>query len=164
MWGEVYLVGTGLPVIGGRVRSAQSVLEDMVLKARQEILIAAYTMSGNLKDFFKLLEDAATRGVTLRIVVNRLEKQPESVRRFLYSLSRKYPHAMFFSYEGDGELHMKVIVTDRKKALVGSANLTWKGLIENLELCVFIERRPARIVAEVLERVIESSRSVNLSR
>lgn len=158
----VYLAGTGLPVVERYVRSAQNVLEEIVLEAREEILIAAYTISGNLKDFFRLLERAAARGVSLSIVVNRFESQSDSVRRFLCGLKKKYPHVSLFSYDGEGELHMKVVVADRKRALVGSANLTWRGLTENLELCVLIEGKPARIVAEVLEAVINSSEPMNV--
>lgn len=162
MGSGVYLAGTGLPVVNRFVRSAQSVLEEVVLEAREEILIAAYTISENLKDFFGLLERTAARGVSISIVVNRFESQPDGVRGFLCGLKKKYPHVSLFSYDGRGELHMKVVVADRKRALVGSANLTWRGLTENIELCVLIEGKPARTVAEVLEAVINSSRPVDV--
>lgn len=155
---SVHLIGTGLPVVGKHARSVQAVLEDLISGARREVMIAAYTMSGNLGDFFNLLRAAVTRGVSLRIVVNRFDSQPDSVQNFLLDLSRKFQHVETFSYEGDGELHMKVVVADRRRAIVGSANLTWKGLTENLELCTFVEGRLARMVAEILDEVMASSR------
>jgi len=161
---SVQLAGTGLPVVGRHARSVQSVLEDLISQARREVMIAAYTIGGNLGELLDLLQATAARGVNLRIVLNRFYSQPGSVQRVLLELGRKFSHVETFSYEGDGDLHMKVVVADRRRAILGSANLTWRGLTENLELCVFIEGRLARIVAEILDDVIASSKRLIMRR
>ena len=93
---RIFIVGTGIPLLGRGIRSVQTVMEEMILGAQSEIIIATYTVSGNLEDFFRILEDAAARGVRIKIIVNRLEDQPAEVRDFLSSMSRQFPHVSVY--------------------------------------------------------------------
>jgi len=151
---RVYLVATGSNLVGGGVRSIQSVIEEMLLEAEDEIIIAAYTISGNLKDFFQLLWKAAARGVKIKMIINQIESQPPEVRKTLSDMSAEFPHVQIYNYSDEAcSLHMKVVAVDRKKALIGSANLTWKGMVENLELGVVVEGELAETVSRILENL-----------
>jgi len=151
---RVYLAATGSSVVGRSARSIQSVMEEMLLEAEDEIIIAAYTISGNLQDFFQLLWRAAARGVRVVIIINRIKSQPANVRRILENLSSEFPHVKIYDFTDETcSLHMKVIAVDRKKALIGSANLTWRGMVENLELGIVVEGEVAEEVSKLLENL-----------
>lgn len=53
-------------------------------------------------------------------------------------------------------MHMKAVVADDERAVVGSANLTGKGLGANVELGVRLGPRAAREIQRVVERLIEA--------
>lgn len=149
---RIYLVATGSNLVGRGIRSIQSVMEEMLLEAEDEIIIAAYTISGNLRDFFQLLWKAAARGVRILMIINHIESQPRDVRKILDDLSSEFPHVRIYDFTDETcSLHMKVVAVDRKKALIGSANLTWKGMVENLELGIVVEGELAETVSRVLE-------------
>ena len=154
---NVYLVATGGNLVGKGVRSVHSVIEEMLLEAEEEIIIAAYTISGNLKDLFRLLESAAARGVRILLIINHIDSQPREVREILEQLSSEFPHVRIHDFSDEKcDLHMKVVAIDRKKVLIGSANLTWKGMVENLELGVVIEGMLAEEVSRLLENLTVS--------
>jgi len=54
------------------------------------------------------------------------------------------------------DLHAKVIVVDRKKALVGSANLSLRGLMNNHELGVVVEGPVAAEIARAIDMLMAS--------
>jgi len=49
------------------------------------------------------------------------------------------------------QLHAKIIVADRKKAIVGSANLSWGGMYSNYEIGLLIEGEAAWKLAEIVD-------------
>jgi len=56
-------------------------------------------------------------------------------------------------------LHAKLIVVDRSIALVGSSNLSWKGLILNHELAVLIEGPTAAKVGNLIDVLAKDTRT-----
>lgn len=50
------------------------------------------------------------------------------------------------------QLHAKVLVSDRKKALVGSANFSWGGMIANYEIGIMLEGDAAWKMAEIIDK------------
>ena len=52
----------------------------------------------------------------------------------------KYENFIFIlPNEEDIMIHAKVIISDRKKAVIGSANLTWSGMRTNYEIGTYVE-------------------------
>jgi len=155
MKNRVYASGTGIELTGTGIRSIQSVIEEMITGAREEIIIATYTMSGNIQDLFDFLEKSASRGVRITIILNRICEQPREIRRLLAEFTKKYIQVRVYDFHEEyRDLHMKVVVADRQRALVGSANLTWKGMVDNLEMGVVIEGEVAEKIANVLRTLI----------
>ncbi|HXG23887.1 MAG TPA: phospholipase D-like domain-containing protein [Chthonomonadales bacterium] len=67
-----------------------------------------------------------------------------------------YKHALIvdFALAGYGLLHAKVIVIDRRQAIVGSANLTAGGLGKNHEIAVLVEGEVAWEIASLIDRMV----------
>jgi phosphatidylserine/phosphatidylglycerophosphate/cardiolipin synthase-like enzyme len=72
---------------------------------------------------------------------------------FVYSaLSEISPNVRVFDFNrGKKQLHAKVLVVDRKKAIVGSANFSWGGMYSNYEVGLLIEGEPAWKLAEIID-------------
>jgi len=69
---------------------------------------------------------------------------------------RLYSHFYIYNFcpPDQRDLHAKVIVFDRNRALVGSSNLSRRGLENNLELGIIVEGKIAAGLADVVERVM----------
>jgi phosphatidylserine/phosphatidylglycerophosphate/cardiolipin synthase-like enzyme len=155
---SVKVVVTGIAWMGSGIGSIESTLEKLFREADQEIVMTVYSISTGSDMLFEWLEAALARGVKVRIVVNRFHSQhPGAVRRLL-DLAGTYHHCQLFSFSGEEEndLHAKVIAIDRRVALVGSSNLSKRGLLANHELAVVVEGAEADVITSVLDRLLES--------
>jgi cardiolipin synthase len=153
---QVQVLVSGLAWMGQGIRSIETVLEELLQSAQDEIMITAYAI-GNVSDsFFKGLEHTLSRGVRIHLIINHPDKQPDEVLESLRSLSVRYRHFHLYSFEHAGEnadLHAKIIVVDRQKALVGSANLSYRGWTTNHELAVLVNGPAAGEIHAAVERL-----------
>jgi len=153
------IVATGDKLIGGGVRTIYTCIEDMIESAEHDILIATFSMSQNIKELLNLLEAKLKLGVELIIIINRLQEQSEEIKNYLQYLENNYDFIKIINFskiDPGSELHMKVIVVDRKKALIGSANFTWKGLLDNYEIAVYFEGEKADEIYQLISKIIYS--------
>ncbi len=156
---KVNVVVTGTEWMGSGVGSIETVIADLFKTVISELHISAYAISNSSDLFFEWLEKALQRGVKVKILINRLDEQPFEVRGRLKNLLIKYPH--FFLYEFKStenvDLHAKVIAIDHKKALVGSSNLSKRGLITNFEMGLLVEGPVADTITNTLEKLVLKS-------
>jgi len=135
-------VWTG-PGAAGDQRLTAAVLHELVAQARRRILLvsfAAYTLPELAAD----LEDAIVRGCQVDVVFETEEDSagtytgPQAkpfgaitgAHRWRWPAAHRTPGAV---------LHAKLLIVDGRRALVGSANLTYRALTANLEAGVLIE-------------------------
>ncbi len=135
-------VWTG-PGAEGTQRLTASVLHELVVSAKQRILMvsyAAYTLSELASD----LEAAVQRGCEVDVV---FETEEDSAGAYSGPQSRPFAAVAGIrrwrwpadERPGTGAvLHAKVLVVDGRRALVGSANLTHRALTANLEAGVLL--------------------------
>ena len=158
------VVVTGLAWMGAGTGSIESALERLFTSAEQEITLTVYALGTNPEPVVKWLEDALSRGLAVRMIVNRCEEQPAVTMGRLKNLASRYPHFHLFRFEGPerSELHAKAIVADRKLALVGSSNLSWHGMVANHELALLVEGKPAAEIASALDKLFHSAFCVRI--
>jgi len=161
---RVSVVVTGTAWMGGGIGSIESALERLFREAEQEIALTAYTINSSADRLFDWLEAALTRGVQVRLVSNRLNSQPLNVVARLHRLARTYPHFHLYSFASEGEvdLHAKTVVVDRRLALIGSSNLSRRGLLTNHELAVLVEGPAAADVARAIDLLGTSQHMVRI--
>lgn len=149
---------TGIDWMGGGIGSIESAMEQMFQEASGELLLTVYSISNRTDLLFDLLEAALSRGVQTKMVINRFEKQPYGVSKRLRDLAGKYPHFLLFGFSGgdESDLHAKVVVADRKIALVGSSNLSWRGMVTNYELAALVQDDAAITAAQAVDRLLVS--------
>jgi len=150
---KVEILVTGPRLVGKGVRGIEPVIEEIISEASSEIHVVAYLLTPSALRIIGLLGRAAERGVRVTMIINDLKSQHPRIVTELRSLSRRFPHFRVISFTGPrGEqLHAKVIVADRKRAVVGSANLSWGGMYSNYEIGLLIEGEPAWELAKIVE-------------
>jgi len=145
--------------MGGRVGSIQSVIEQLLGGAQEEVAIAAYSIRSSADLLMDWMEAALARGVKVVMVVNRIPEQASDVVARLEAIARKYEWLALYSFTGDGQgqLHAKLIVVDRRTALIGSSNLSRHGLLDNHEMAVLTTGDPAETAARALDSLLAST-------
>ncbi|HJU14244.1 MAG TPA: phospholipase D-like domain-containing protein [Candidatus Nitrosotalea sp.] len=137
---DVQILATGPEFIGEGVRGTGPVIEEIIGDAQNEIQILAYlfTTSGRV---LSLLESSLRKGIRVTIVINEFEKQNDDIKEKITALINEFSHLKVVNFHKDGgeQLHAKVVVVDRKKAIVGSANFSWGGMTRNYEIGILLE-------------------------
>ena len=153
---DVKVVVTGIDWMGGGVGSIETAMRQLFQDAKQEILLTVYTITSGADMLFEWLEIALNRGVEIKMVVNRLDDLAPGVVYKLHQFKQSYPHFYLYNFKSDDyvDLHAKLIVVDRQKAIVGSSNMSRRGLLTNYELALTVEGHVATQIASVVDRLI----------
>lgn len=157
---QVSIAVTGSGWLGGGVPSVERVLSDLIAAARQEIMLTAYSVTTGADRVWVEMERAIATGIRVVVIVDRLQEQPADTRALLERLLHAYPDAfsLFDFARGDAStgLHAKVLVVDRKIALVGSANLSLRGMVTAHEMATIVRGPIADRVAQRIDALIGS--------
>ncbi|MDG7000298.1 MAG: phospholipase D family protein [Nitrososphaerota archaeon] len=151
---------TGNSWIGRGIGSIRTMVRESFASASQDIRLAAYSVNENPEELVRLLENQLIRGVRILLVINRFESQPNQAKKQLRELARRNSNFIIKDFnprDHREDLHAKLIVIDREIAIVGSANLTWKGLVMNHELMVRLHGKLAEKIAELIDRLAQES-------
>ena len=152
----VSIAVTGFSWMGSGIGSIETAIERLFREASEEVALTAYAVTTGADLLLDWMTEALDRGVRVSMVVNRLEDQASGIGRQLRVLAVRYPHFRLYNFapENDFDLHAKVIVVDRRMALVGSSNLSRRGLLNNHELAMLVEGPVATDVAKALDLLL----------
>jgi len=159
---KVGIVVTGLAWMGRGTRSVQSAIENMLTNASDEIQIAAYMITRGAKELLKLIQNSLYRGVRVTLIVNRLATQPKEIQAQIKDMTQQFQHFILLDFnpkKAEEDLHAKIVVVDRSTALVGSPNLSWRGLVLNHELAVVITGPAAAKIGSLLDALGRDTRT-----
>lgn len=140
-------------------RSIGAVLLELIEATKHELIVVAYRLSSAAPELFESMERALARGCAVTIVLDYSELPHESVCHKFENLRRSYPGFHVFKFIDSGErtrqLHAKMLISDRKRAVVGSANFSRNGLIDNHEIALLVFDRAAEELAAAADRLID---------
>ena len=159
---------TGNTWLGKGTGSIWTLIRNTFSQPATEIQIATYAITESSGEFFELLDDVLARKTRVMMIINRFYTQHEGVQEKLLDLKDK--HKGFFILvnfdpkDSREDLHAKLIVIDHEIALVGSANLTWKGMVMNHELMVKLSGDTAYSVGELLDKLYKHPESKPVKR
>jgi len=155
---------SGSAWLGKGYSSIWTMMEESFPLAVEEILIAAYAVSENSYMIFDLIEKVLRKGIKIMIVINRFWNQSKAVRDRLIHFNETFINFTLLNFEPKNQaedLHAKIIVIDRTFALLGSANLTWKGLVNNHEIMVKLSGNMAWKLGKLID-IISSNPNTKL--
>lgn len=159
------VVVTGTTWMGGGIGSIDTALRRLFTEAQDEVLLTAYNITGGADLLFDWMETALARGVQIWLIVNRLDEQSTAAVERLQRLNRSFPHLHLYNFtRGDAgaDLHAKAIIADRSTALIGSSNLSRRGLLENHEMAVLLEGPVVTEVARAFDLVLNSENATQV--
>lgn len=154
----VSLVWTGPVSLPGSIRTTSSVLIDLIDHARQEIVIAGYTLTTSIKPIIIHLAQAQRRGVQVVLIVDRMEEnQLLPVLQSCWPRNQELP--LLYTRQASSDdprsaLHAKAIVVDGRAILATSANLSYHGMAGNIELGLLVEGKVAQEAVTLLKLLI----------
>lgn len=137
--------------LGVPLRTTFATALEMVKDAQSEILVVGYVFTEGAR---LLLEEIARasreRRVRVTVIGNRMEEHLPALRS---TWPPHHPGPRVFSCPVNprdemSALHAKVLVCDTSNALITSANFSYHGLHENIEIGV-------KIVSSTVERLVE---------
>jgi phosphatidylserine/phosphatidylglycerophosphate/cardiolipin synthase-like enzyme len=158
---RVGIAVTGTAWIGGGIGSVEDLILKLLKEAEHEVLLTAYSITAGSFRVMDRIEAAVATGIRTRLIVDRFDEQEPKARQRLQYLIRQFPKLFtvrdFAGGSGGSHLHAKTLVVDRRKAVVGSANLTFHGMMTAHELAVVIEGPAAEAIAGRIDLLAESS-------
>lgn len=142
------LVAT-LPLRHSAVPNTRDTLRTLITSASKELLVIGYTITDSgLRD---LLIRRARVGMQITVVGDRKTRSARELRRHWPAGLPLTALEDVETGDDQGHVHAKVVVADRQRALVGSANFTGSGLGRNMEMGVLVEGTVAREIVDVVE-------------
>ncbi len=155
---DIEIAATGSGFLGENLRAIEPLTEELIRNSRDEIQVIAYLMSREAVKIAKLIEKAASDGLKVTIVLNSFDSVDGEVLKIVTGMARRFKHARVLSFEKTGkQLHAKVIVSDRKKAIVSSANLSFGGMFANYELGLLVEGETAWKLGRIVDKLVHMS-------
>jgi phosphatidylserine/phosphatidylglycerophosphate/cardiolipin synthase-like enzyme len=154
---SVRTIVTGLGWMGSGFGSIDSALEDIIASAQKELTILAYSMSDGADGLLLSICERLSDGVRVTMVVDRLTDQYGRVPVRLLEMAKDYPSNCLiydFSAESNVHLHAKAVIADRQRAIVGSANLSWHGLVSNHELALRVDGPAVGEIARAVDLLL----------
>lgn len=145
---EVQIVATGNKWVGYGIKPTSSAINELITNSKESLLLTIYIISE--KNVFSQIKKALNRGVNVEIFIHDDKEFYKSIMPNILELKKNYRHIQVFT--GSDFMHAKVLISDKKTVLIGSANLTESGLSKNYELGVLFENRK---IAYDLETIIK---------
>lgn len=141
---ELVVSGRTSPAIP--VRLTSGIVVDVIRSARSSLLIASFAAYG-ISEIVAELRAAVERHVRIDLL---LEESTAAARAF-GSLGEHVRIWHCIDSANRTSLHAKVIAADRHTALLGSANLTGRGLSRNVEIGVIL--RDSHVVGRLVDHM-----------
>lgn len=131
-------------------------LRKLIEDTAKSLTITGYAISDYFSDILDVIIRKSQQGVYIKLYINDMEKQKCSLERLLAYKSR-FLQVYEYQHQEDkmAALHAKIIVSDTRKALVSSANLSYHGMQGNIEMGFLIESSDkAKQIEEVLKEMV----------
>lgn len=143
---------TGLEWLGGGTGSAENLVREVVLRAHHEILMTIYSITTGGNDVLTWIESRVAAGVKVIILVNHLDSQ--AGRHLLLDLADNAAGRVeIYDHRASAPLHAKCLVVDRLSAVVGSANLSFYGMVASHELVLAVDGPAASEIGSLIDRL-----------
>jgi phosphatidylserine/phosphatidylglycerophosphate/cardiolipin synthase-like enzyme len=161
---QVEVVWTGPDAGGPLVRPTAAVLGEMLRNTRSggEILLVGYSLTADdgsqMMEIIELLGEASRNQAQISVVLHKDEeaKNRENLLA-VWNVFAVKPTIYMWEPEAAGpysKMHAKVLVVDRVEVLVTSANFTYHGLHENIEVGLRVRGPQAAAIAQRFDHLI----------
>lgn len=147
---KIEIVVTLPDEINTRCRKTVSIVRQILLEAKSSILITGYAASEYFSEISDILIEKSKSDVPVSFYIDDNIHMNTFIKEKL--LSKPDSLIKIFRYkkrDGFSSLHAKVILVDNIKALVSSSNLSYNGIVNNIEIGTLITGRKANEINEL---------------
>lgn len=150
---------------GPGLRTTGGVAREIIESSRIELLIVGYsitadpTLTGLAGQTIEAIARAGERGVVVTAILHREANRQALLGAWRRGVSLPSIFTWPLADDDKASVHAKVLVADRRDALVTSANLTYHGFERNLEMGLRVIGRAA---GEIHDRIHDLIRSREL--
>lgn len=134
---NIQIVASGEKWVGYGTRSFSSVVEEAVSQTRNSLVMTIYVITD--MNIVRSIESALEKGVSVEIYMySHSSFQSSRAVNRINNLEKEFSYMKVHRFENE-VLHAKVLVSDRKRVITGSANPTFGGMVKNYEIGFLIE-------------------------
>jgi len=150
---DIQVISTGEKWIGYGIRSFSSVIQETIIKAKQEVIMTVYIISDF--EIVESIKNALERGIHIEIFIYLPERRDITVAaKKIFELEEEYSYLEIHRIKNE-ILHAKVLVADGKNIVCGSANPTYSGMVKNYELGFLVnDGNIAQTIMRMLRRLV----------
>ena len=153
---EVEMCWTGPPSLEVMEKSTDSVMQDMIGRAREEILIVGYRITDSGETIRRLSESMRyVDHITMIIDNDKQRVNLTSIDNAFRGITRPRIYTHKKREKEFYKVHAKVLIIDQMEMLLTSANMTHYGLTQNFEMGVRIRGRPAKDARSLIMQMID---------
>ena len=153
---KVEIVSSGIEDKNLHVRETIGVIRQLFFEASHHILITGYAISSYFQQLADLLIEKGKEGINIEIYIEN--NQNSNLRNLECYLNEKNIKIYKFNNPSNkSSLHAKTIVVDYQKALITSANMSYNGMINNIEIGALIEGKQVKKIIQIIEKMKKDS-------
>lgn len=159
------------PSLRDQVADLDQLLRDLTLGARVSLLLVSpYVSAAGLRAMKGAVAMAATAGAWVTVITAPLDENEMrnrlAIAEFIDGedgrLIERRLRVLVPAPTFDQLIHSKLVVADRQRGYIGSANFSWHGMESNLELGVCLEPTQAAAIAGIFEHLEASGKLVQV--
>ena len=151
---KIQILSSGDIFVEEGVMSIESKLLEMLDNTEYDLYIVMYTISGKPESFWNKLKNLLKKGIQVNFIIEGSIQHKTKTIDILNRL-QKYRNFNLYFYSDENPLHAKLIVSDGKRAILGSANISGGGLVQNHEIAVYIEGEKAWTLKKLAKNLIK---------
>lgn len=165
--GDMVEIVTTTPVsFKSKNRKTLPVLKETIMSAQRNITLTGYSISDHFDELLKIINLKSKQGVQVELFLNDYE----SMKHYFNDIDIK--NRTFFKIynyagvEGDdiASLHAKTLIVDEQKVFISSANLSYHGMIGNIEIgALIISKSKALQVLQIFKELKRTSKFIQVS-
>ena len=156
-------VGTLPPNPSMNIRRTQPVMDELIETSRKNFLITGYSISEYSGRFLEKIKERAKCGVRIWIFINDDDELEQKVHKYINSDIRVFRYARS-KINANSALHAKVAISDKRKALITSSNLSFNGFVNNIEIGTIVESSQVEKLQDTFIRMVEDGYFVEVSK
>ncbi len=124
-------------------RKTYPVLKEMITSAQKNITLTGYSISDHFDDLLDLIHLKSKQGITVELFLNNYNETKHIFKDINISNRSFFKVYSYSGIDGDemASLHAKTMIVDERKVFISSANLSYHGMVSNIEIGVMIDSK-----------------------
>lgn len=130
------LVASGEKWIRSDVKSTYRAINEIIEDTKSSLILSIYIISND--EILEKIKDALDRNVEVEVFIYSHADVFTNITKKILKLKEEYFNIRVYEVT-EKLLHAKVLISDKRHTLIGSANFTAKAMHDNYELGILVD-------------------------